>query len=453
MFSALKAERKSLRLVILSPLSAEPHFVEEFADDGVVLERMVSYEPGPLERRVIRILQEKFVRPMPTASMRVRVGRAARAQSEIRYLDRLPLDAGGGPAKRALLRALVDLPIGLSGWFALLDRLTLGSLYADLFAQYRPNLVVTPTSGLYFSEGPLLARARRNAVPTMAIDLSWDHFTTKTAPLRPVGRMCVWNEQMRGEAVRLHGYSAERVFVTGVPQFDHYSDRAALGPRPDFLETIGAAPNARLVTLTTVPPILYPGHAACIERLLEARACGALGDRVELLVRVHQRDDKESYRRFEGIAGLHLEKPFRETISAEGSTVDPSRADRLHLARTLFHSDVIVNVASTIALEAAIMDTPVVNIGFDMPVQKPYLDSAARFYDYTHYRPLVSNGAVRVASSPDELVRLVREELDHPARGQHERLRVSALLAYKIDGKSSERVAERILQTIRSVDN
>ena len=60
-----------------------------------------------------------------------------------------------------------------------------------------------------------------------------------------------------------------------------------------------------------------------------------------------------------------VEKPFKETIVAEGSNVDPSRDNRLHLANTLKHSDVIVNVASTIAIEAAIMDTPVVNIAFD----------------------------------------------------------------------------------------
>ena len=42
--------------------------------------------------------------------------------------------------------------------------------------------------------------------------------------------------------------------------------------------------------------------------------------------------------------------------------MDPSLADRLHLGATLYHSDVIVNVASTIAIEAAVMDTPIVNL-------------------------------------------------------------------------------------------
>jgi len=448
MFGTLRSAGRGLRIVILSPLSRERHFVEEFSAPGVRLEPLVGYEPGALERRLIRVLQEKYVRRMPTASMRIRVARASRAEREVRYLDRLPLDGQTTGARRLLLAALAALPLGLQDWFDLADRLTLRGLYHEVFRRYRPDLVVTPTGGLYFSEGPLLARARRERVPTMAVDLSWDHFTTKTAPLRPVSRMCVWNELMRREAVELHGYRPEQIFVTGVPQFDHYADRAALGPRADFLRRLGLRPDARLVTLTTVPAILYPHHPEVIDVLLAARCRGELGPNVELLVRVHQRDDLERYRRFEGVAGLRVEKPFRSTIVAEGSSVDPSRDDRLHLARTLLHSDVVVNVASTIAIECAIMDTPVVNIGFDLPANKHYLDSAARFYDYTHYRPLVDGRAVRVAGGSAEMVRLIREYLEHPEHEREERARVARLLAYRVDGQASRRVAERILETL-----
>lgn len=449
-FSTLRQLAPDLHLVVLSPLSREPHFVEEFSGPRVTLEYLEPHDPGAVERRIIRVLQEKYVRRMPTASMRVRVARASHAEREVRYLDRLPLEGNVKGLRRAGLTALGSLPVDLAGWFTLLDLVTLGSRYRELFRRHRPKLVVTPTSGLYFSEGPLLARATRAGVPTMAIDLSWDHFTTKTAPLRPVSRMCVWNEPMRDEAMRLHGYRFEQVAVTGVPQFDQYADRAALGSRAEFLESIGMPSTARLVTVTTVPPVLYPGHDEVVDHLLRARRDGLLGKDVRLLVRVHQRDELDRYQRFEGVAGLRVEKPFRHTIVAEGSSVDPSTADRRHLARTLLHSDVVVNVASTIAIEAAILDTQIVNIGFDLPTPKPYLDSAARFYDYTHYRPLVTGGAVAVAHSPGDMVGQVRAALEHPERRREERAAVARLLAYRIDGGASRRIAEEIVTTLRS---
>ena len=42
-----------------------------------------------------------------------------------------------------------------------------------------------------------------------------------------------------------------------------------------------------------------------------------------------------------------------------------------HLGDTLYHADVVVNVASTITIEACIFDTPVVNINFDGAGREP----------------------------------------------------------------------------------
>src|SRR6185436_10472264 len=139
------------------------------------------------------------------------------------------------------------------------------------------------------------------------------------------------------------------------------------------------------------------------------------------------------YERFVNEPDVIVEKPFNQTIVAEGSNVDPSRDNRLHLANTLKHSDVIVNVASTIAIEAAILDTPVVNIAFDGNDEKPFLDSSRRFYQYTHYKPLVDIGAVRVAPSTAALVSEVAAYLADPARDHAGRARAASELCHKVD--------------------
>ena len=108
----------------------------------------------------------------------------------------------------------------------------------------------------------------------------------------------------------------------------------------------------------------------------------------------------------------------------------------------------MVNVASTIAIEAAICDTPVVNIGFDGPEPRPLLDSAARYYRYTHYRPLVELEAVRVADSPEAMVELIRRSLDDPSLDRAGRARAAEELCYRVDGRASERVAEFVLREL-----
>jgi hypothetical protein len=438
------------KLVVLSPLAREAAFREEHAGPKTVFETLEPHEPGFLERRIIRILQEKYVKTMPTTSMRIRVARERQLElgREVRYLDRGGIGAPKTKLVRALLAGVTRLPLSLPLLFQVIDLATLGDRYAALFAREKPALVLTPTTGIYFGEGPLMGRADAEHVPILAIDLSWDHFTTKTAPLRRVDALTVWNETMKRQAVEIHGYKPQQVCVAGVPQFDIYADPATFSTREAFLAKIGADPSRKLVTLTTVPPVLYGYHDVVIDEILAAMRSGALGAPAQLLVRVHPRDNLATYERFANDPDVIVEKPFQETIVAEGSNVDPSRENRNHLANTLKHSDVIVNVASTIAIEAAIMDTPVVNIAFDGHDEKPFLDSSRRFYVYTHYKPLVDAGAVQVARAPEVMIDEVRAYLADPARDQGGRARVAEDLCYRVDGKAAERVASFVLDRL-----
>jgi hypothetical protein len=450
-FSAIRDDPSVGTVVILSPLVGEAHFVEEHAGPKVQFEPLIQHEPNWLERRFIRVMQERFVKTMPTSSMRIRVAKAARAEGEVRYLDRTPLSARSRGARRLAVGALRRLPLPIDFWFRASDFCTLGSRYSDVFHQYRPSMLVTPTTGLYFGEGPLMARADRLGVPSVAIDLSWDHFTTKTAPLRRVHGLAVWNQLMKREATQLHGYRDDQVVVAGVPQFDIYADKSRLGARADFFKRVGADRSRKLITLTTIPPVLFGKHPELVDTLVAAIDADRLGQPAQLLVRVHPRDDMSQYERFMSHPRVLIEKPFRETIVAEGSNVDPSLADRLHLGATLYHSDVIVNVASTIAIEAAVMDTPIVNIAYDGREQRGYLESTRRFYDYTHFRPIVEAGASRLADSPEALVREVREYLRDPTRDRTGRERAVEQLCYRVDGRSSERVADFVLRTLAAV--
>ena len=100
-----------------------------------------------------------------------------------------------------------------------------------------------------------------------------------------------------------------------------------------------------------------------------------------------------------------IEKPFRATVTAgDGLAIDITEDNQRHLANTMYHSDVVVNVASTLAIEAAIFDTPVVNVSFDGETPSEWVRSARRYYRFTHYVNITRHDAVRVAETPAQLV-------------------------------------------------
>ena len=83
-------------------------------------------------------------------------------------------------------------------------------------------MLVTSNPGLILAEVPLLRTAARRGVWTAAIDPSWDNFTNKLLPIRPVDRLIVWNDLMKQQAIDLHGYQPAAIRVAGTPQWDRY---------------------------------------------------------------------------------------------------------------------------------------------------------------------------------------------------------------------------------------
>ena len=424
------------RVVLMSPLAADPAFTSEFAHPRVSFELLPPHVPAGLEARLLGIIQARYLEGRKTETLRIKLA-ASHAGTALRH-RRL----------KAILGRIVA-PHGSGRWYDWADRLVADPAVDRVFDRHRPTLVAVATPGLIFAEVPLLRTARRHRIPTIAVDLSWDNLTNKLFPIRRVDRMIVWNSTMRREARELHGYRLEEVDVAGPPQFDGYFNGTPRSTRAAFCRRVGLDPDRYILTLTTIPAEAYPRHDLLIDRLLDATRSGAIGPPCDLLVRLHPRDELRTYERFAGTPHLVIEKPFRETARAgDGHNVDVAADNMRHLADTMCHSDVVINVASTIAIEAAVFDTPVVNIAFDEDdaETRPFLASPLRYYSYTHYQQIVRAGAVRIAKSAGEAIDLINGYLADPSRDRAGRRRVVAEQCEFTDGRSAERLAGFIVR-------
>jgi CDP-glycerol glycerophosphotransferase (TagB/SpsB family) len=435
----LEADR-SMLVVLLSPMARDAAFVREFTRDRVQVVDQPAHTPRGLEARLNAIVQASYLSRGQTESVRIRLAEA-RANGIIRGLG----------VKAAIGRLLVEPFTHRGSRYTIADRLVSHPEMERLFDEHRPIVVVAANPGLVFSEIPLLRTARRRGVFSMAIDPSWDNFTNKLVPVRQVDRLVVWNDIMKAQAMALHGYRAEMVRVAGAPQFDPHFRPQSRTPRHEFFSRIGADPARRLVALTTTPRSLYSHHDHVLRALVPAIRGGALNG-AQLLVRLHPRDDVDAYRDFAGIADVIIEKPFRETVTvADGLAIDVMPEHQRHLGDTLCYADAVVNVASTITVEACIFDTPVVNISFDGPGETPYVRSAQRYYSFTHYVNIMNRGAVRIAQTPDEMVSMVARYLAEPSLDADGRAQVVRDQCQFTDGHSAERVIQCVLDELGAV--
>jgi hypothetical protein len=433
----IRAEARP-RIVALSPLAGDPEVAGELTSAGVEVEPLLAYQPNLMARTADSIASEQFLRTSRLNAVQLQRDRA-------RLLRHRPPHRVGLLAKTAVCR----LPLPRTAWLNVGQYIELRRPYRHLFDRSRPDLVLTSTAGFALSEVPLIYEAWRRGVPVAAIDLGWDNLSSKYHTILPIDRLVVWNQYMRAEAMYHHGFKDGQVTTAGAPQFDAYFNRRDLPARSAFMASIGAPSEKRLVTLATTADGTYPGVQQVVDWLARATQADRYGQPTYLLVRLHPRDRLDSYRHMQGQPNVRIEKPGTARAAVEGvgefDAVYPSRADRTHLAATLTHSDVVINFASTITLEACIFDTPVINIGFDDQPDLPLPLSIRRYFAYEHYRPVLEAGAVRVANSPDQLVDLVREYLADPSRDREGRRAVVQSLCGSTDGKASRRVADSVI--------
>jgi hypothetical protein len=433
--------QESVEVVLISPLVNDPAFVREFEHRRVRFEDLPPHRPAGLEARLMALLQSAYIASGVTESVRIRRAEAA-AKKSIRWIG----------VKRLLARALAPSVARKETRYALVDRLVSHPDAEALFDKYRPALLVTSSPGLIFAEVPLLRTAVRRGVRSMAVDPSWDNFTNKLLPVRRVNRLIVWNDLMKQQAVDLHGYQPDEVRVAGAPQWDVYF-RSTGASRDAFFTDLGADPSRKLITLSTTPRELYSHHDHVVRVLIRAMREGAWACPVQLLVRLHPRDDLSAYAEFNREPHVFIEKPFRTTrvTSGDGLSVDMTAENQQHLADTMRHSDVVVNVASTLAVEAAIVDTPVVNISFDGEQPSEWVRSARRYYRFTHYVNVTRHNAARVAETPEQLVEYIGRYLADPSLDREGRRRVAAEQCQFFDGRSASRVAAFVVSELADV--
>jgi hypothetical protein len=352
------------------------------------------------------------------------IGRLAASPRRMGWLDRLHLAAASRLPEVAYYRSLLE-EIGPS----------------VLFCSHQRPIEILP---------PVLA-ARSLGIPTAAFIFSWDNLSSKGRIAAPFDHFLLWSDHMRSEMQRYYpDIPSERTHVVGTPQFDPYGDERLRWTREEFCRRIGADPTRPILCYsggTAGNAKEDPGH---VRILMDRVRSGEIRRSPQLLLRPCPSDDSCRYegvlREFPEI--LFAPAGWKQTQPGNWAAAIPTAEDVQFMANLTWHADMNINFASTMTLDFAIHDKPVVNVAFTVTEPSPY---GMPLFDYIgqfeHYRPVIELGAARFARSPEELVEHVNAYLDDPSLDREGRGRLVELEIGVRIGESSRRVFE-VLQEI-----
>ncbi len=381
---------------------------------------------------------------IPTRSVRIRRRDSARA--------------GWGIGKKAFAYAVGFL--GQFRWWRtvlrFIYRATPDSYATALLDTYRPDLVFAPN--MFSPEDcRLMKAAMKRGIPTVATAKSWDVLTNKAFTRVQADKLLVFNEFNRQEAIALGDYENGHVTVTGFPQFDVYGDPETYVPRTAFCERVGIGAEKKILLFAVPGDWKFPYTDEVIKHIDDAIENGALPSGTHVLARVHPKYPTKVESRTD-YAHVTIERPGTYFSGKQEKSIDTSssgtlawtftNADILHLANSIRHSAVTMNIESTMTLDAIALDKPVVLVGYDGDHTLPPDRSIAENYTRTHYQNVMDTKAARLATNKEDLVAYLRAYIGDPALDSSERALLKDRLLYKVDGRSAERVANALLEML-----
>lgn len=309
----------------------------------------------------------------------------------------------------------------------------------------RPSVVLM-TGPFQFEQPAVFTAAKQLGIPTLAYIPSWDNVTTKNRLVFNYDGYIVWNEKVRQELLDFYPQTRKSpIYVVGAPQFDVFRREEFRLSRREFCENQGLDPKLPIIVFAVGSPNFLKEHHGAVF-LAKQVAAGRLGD-VQLLVRPHPlHDNGEMSALFEGISpNVRLQ----ETLNAEKRLTSRTQDEKqiVEWVNTFRHADVVVNTASTVTIDAALFDKPVVNLDFDpQPGQADQQLIKDVNHAWPHFKPIAESGGVWLVDDFGEMMNAIETYLRKPDLHRNERKWMVEHVCGYIDGKCGERMADAILE-------
>lgn len=302
---------------------------------------------------------------------------------------------------------------------------------------------------------PAMLAARKLGIPTATFIYSWDNL--------PKGRMAVhadyflvWSGHMREELFQYYpDVTPARVFVVGTPQFEHYFNPNVIEPRESFLLRYGFDPRRPVVCFSGDDIATSPHDPDYLEDLAVALRFFPVDKRPQILFRRTPTDISGRYasvlRRYPEI--ISIEPAWINLADNDWTKVIPTPEDVRLLVNTVRHSDLVVNVGSTMALDFAINHKPAIYLAYppaSWQMGDPW--SIEQVYRFPHFNHIGQFNPVYWARSREELPALIQECLSSPHCKEDKRQDwVNFLVQTPLD-RASERCAEALERIILKRD-
>lgn len=171
---------------------------------------------------------------------------------------------------------------------------------------------------------------------------------------------------------------------------------------------------------------------------------------LQVLLRLHPKDHGSRWINERGAAlkdeGIIIQFTSPNKHMDEGGFIPPKDFYK-NQVNTIYHSEMVLNSSSTITVDAAILDKPIICFGYDIDFDPKFPKGRALAYTQSnHYQSLVQTGGVDVVKSEQACIEAIKRYLADPLLDKEGRKKIVETVTVVPDGKAGIRLSDEIIK-------
>lgn len=313
--------------------------------------------------------------------------------------------------------------------------------YEEILKDIKPHIVFN-TSHIHNQISlDLMYATKKLKIKTMTFLFSWDNLTSQGRIIPNYDYYCTWSNKIKKDLVTYYPkLDSEKVFVTGTPQFDFHFNEEYIWSKEKLYDFLKLPKDKKIVLYSTGMAYYTPKEHIVVEEI--AKVLKRIDKSLQLVVRIYAKDDNTVYYKM---------RDKDKTIVIpdhywEINHLTPTIKDITLFNSLLNHCSIGINVASTVSLELAILNKPIINIAFNPPGENIYPNDYEKIYEFDHYKPIIKSGAISLVKTTDDLEEQIRLYLKQPNFKNKERQE----LVKQFFGKELKEDKKEIFSTVFS---
>jgi hypothetical protein len=253
----------------------------------------------------------------------------------------------------------------------------------------------------------IFAAAKDLGIETTTVIFSWDNLPKARLSLQ-ADNYLVWSDYMKNEMKQYYPeIQQNNVIVTGTPQFEFYQNTENLLEKDFYYKKYNLDLNKKIICFSGDDKITSPDDPKYLYDLAQEIIKKGLQSQYQILLR---RCPVDISGRFDRVVN-----EFPEIIKQapplwnfnpglEWTTIYPMYDDVKLLVSTVFYSDIVINVGSTMAFDFFMFNKPCIFINYDQKIKNNPNWSVKKIYNFQHFRSMPNTNSVFWLNNINELV-------------------------------------------------